>query len=497
MFQVIHPAGPSSMHLHPRQPFQSNPGCRPRYLTLALTAAFLAGALLASGPVGPCLWPTPKAQAEAVDPRDDGAAVDESELPDNDELEELRAAAAEGAAEDQARLGFVLLKFKDDDKDQEAFTLFEAAAEKRHPLSITMAAICYGDGRGVDKDIDQAIELLRRASNLGQSDAQHLLGMVLVQGRGVDKDPAAAMPWLRRSINQGNPNAMIFMSRCYIEGEGVEADPDAAFELATRAIETGSSRALMQLAHLHAAGHGTEPDLNRAMELLEQAEDNPWAQNNLAWLLATGPDPELHDGAKAVRIIRQALEELTSEDIWVATDTLAAALARAGDFAAAIETQESAIQQFEQWCADNIEEETGDDDEWTIDRRERVQEAAGRLQQRLAFYQSGKAVRQDPATEEIEADEVREQPADEAPAPEERPEERPEESPDDEAEMVEPVEEAEPPPLRRPSRPRRDHEADEDGIPSKLRNFPRDPVPLEEDHRDSEDRQPPRILISL
>lgn len=310
----------------------------------------------------------------------------------------------------------------------------------------------------------------------------------------MERDPEAALPWLRRSINQGNDFAMIYLSQCHIEGEGVDEDPDAAFRLAERAAGRESSRALMHLAAVHAAGKGTEPDLARAIELLRGIEDNPWADNNLAWLLATAPDPEMHNGAEAVRIIRKALEQLVSEDIWIATDTLAAALARTGDFAAAVEAQQSALEQFGEWLSEKEREDLTDDD-WSGKVRERAGEARERMEQRLAIYQSGRPVIVDPDSDEIQADELREQPAEEAPDSPEPVEENREPGMQDSDEAKD---EAQAEPETRPRavpRPRsRPGDADdEDGTPSKLRNFPRDPVPFEDEPRQTRPRD--RILI--
>jgi len=67
---------------------------------------------------------------------------------------------------------------------------------------------------------------------------------------------------------------------------------------------------------------------------LAQDPDHVGSLNNLAWLLATSPEDVLRDGAAAVRTARHAAQ-LTGERDPQILDTLAAALAEAGDFAAA------------------------------------------------------------------------------------------------------------------------------------------------------------------
>jgi len=68
----------------------------------------------------------------------------------------------------------------------------------------------------------------------------------------------------------------------------------------------------------------------------------PKALNNLAWILATHPDPEIRSGAEAVAVAER-LCELSKYTSPVGLDTLATAYAEAGRFADAIATAEKAI----------------------------------------------------------------------------------------------------------------------------------------------------------
>ncbi len=70
---------------------------------------------------------------------------------------------------------------------------------------------------------------------------------------------------------------------------------------------------------------------------------SPVASNNLAWLLATASDEEVRDGAEAVRLALHACE-VTSRKVPRILGTLAAAYAEQGDFDAAVQVTNEAIQ---------------------------------------------------------------------------------------------------------------------------------------------------------
>jgi tetratricopeptide (TPR) repeat protein len=79
------------------------------------------------------------------------------------------------------------------------------------------------------------------------------------------------------------------------------------------------------------------------LELALQIEPaNMEAQNNLAWLLATCPQPSLRNGDKALQLARQA-NELSGGKNPVILGTLAAAFAEAGRFSEAVETAQRAL----------------------------------------------------------------------------------------------------------------------------------------------------------
>jgi hypothetical protein len=75
--------------------------------------------------------------------------------------------------------------------------------------------------------------------------------------------------------------------------------------------------------------------LNELQEAVKQNPDRPDLLNNLAWQLATNPDPKFRDGAEAVQLAERACQ-LTHYQNAVVVGTLAAAYAVTGRFEEAV-----------------------------------------------------------------------------------------------------------------------------------------------------------------
>lgn len=116
-------------------------------------------------------------------------------------------------------------------------------------------------------------------------------------------------------------------------------------------------------------------DYEQGMAALKEAADAGLlsGQNSLAWQYATARDPRFQDGKKAVGYAEKAVAQLHD---YLTLDTLAAALARDGQFKKAVDTETEALSL--------LEKDPGLSDE---DR----QAAEEQLQKRIDLYQGGQA----------------------------------------------------------------------------------------------------------
>jgi len=71
-------------------------------------------------------------------------------------------------------------------------------------------------GRGVPRDIYQAIEWFRKAAEQGNYSAQIELGLVYFSGNGVLEDIHQAIEWFRKAAEQENSTAQFQLGRMYV-----------------------------------------------------------------------------------------------------------------------------------------------------------------------------------------------------------------------------------------------------------------------------------------
>jgi Flp pilus assembly protein TadD len=74
-------------------------------------------------------------------------------------------------------------------------------------------------------------------------------------------------------------------------------------------------------------------------EALRLRPEWPELLNNVGWLLATHPNPQIRDGAQAVSLAARACDLTARTNLWLLS-TLAAAYAEAGKFTEAVDTQQ-------------------------------------------------------------------------------------------------------------------------------------------------------------
>lgn len=118
----------------------------------------------------------------------------------------------------------------------QAFPLFQTAAQKGHRKAQYRLGLCYDKGRGVKENDQQAFHWYGLSAAQGYAKAQYQLGRCYKKGEGTAKDISKAVSLFSKAAKQGNADGMYALGKCYLKGQGVAADKSKAKSLFQKAI---------------------------------------------------------------------------------------------------------------------------------------------------------------------------------------------------------------------------------------------------------------------
>ena len=110
-------------------------------------------------------------------------------------LAELAADAEHGDPQAQHFAGLVHIETAPARKNPQAIQWLSSAAAQGNLFSVAALAGCYTSGRGVEKDMERGVGLLRAAADMGESFSQYNLGDLYRAPGGRPKDLAQTYAW--------------------------------------------------------------------------------------------------------------------------------------------------------------------------------------------------------------------------------------------------------------------------------------------------------------
>jgi len=268
------------------------------------------------------------------------ASILSAQQTQNVDEKDLRDWADRGDADAQFELGLRMITGEGVKKNLEAgVKSVEKAAKQKHLRAQHVLGTLYEDGVGVKKDLTKAAEWYRSSADLGFPLSQHSLAVMYEEGRGVKKDTVKATEWFKKAADQGSAPSQTAYAAKLERGDGVAKSTAKAALWYLKAAQKDFVPAMTRLANLYYTGQGVPVDYRRAGAWYRRAarSEDPWASNNLAWFLSTCPEDNLHNGESAVLLARRALKLVaevvqSDEQPYEMIDTMAAALARNGEF---------------------------------------------------------------------------------------------------------------------------------------------------------------------
>lgn len=117
----------------------------------------------------------------------------------------------------------------------------------------------------------KAAQAILAAAGQGVSEAQLLLGQILLDGRGIERDPQLARRWFSIATRAGSGMAHNMLGRCLEHAWGGPADLPGAAVQYQRAAAQGLDWGWYNLGNLLATGRGVELDQKLALACYEKA----------------------------------------------------------------------------------------------------------------------------------------------------------------------------------------------------------------------------------
>lgn len=120
-------------------------------------------------------------------------------------------------------------------------------AESGFAPAQNLMGVLYANGRGVEKNLETAIEWYTKAAESGYRSSMYNLGRIYDMGKEVERDTEKAFYWLEKAANEGHGGSMLHLAGLYGRGEGVEENQELAVSWLVKAAQNGNEQADLQL----------------------------------------------------------------------------------------------------------------------------------------------------------------------------------------------------------------------------------------------------------
>src|SRR5262249_47331243 len=92
-----------------------------------------------------------------------------------------------------------------------AFQEVKRLAEHGHAKAQALLGLMYQLGRGLPRDLDQAMKWYQAAAEQGDADGELHLGTMFLNGSGAERDTARGLLWLKRAAGHGSSDACVIL----------------------------------------------------------------------------------------------------------------------------------------------------------------------------------------------------------------------------------------------------------------------------------------------
>lgn len=182
------------------------------------------------------------------------------------------------------------------------------------------------------------VRSMKASAEAGDVTSQYLYGLIITSHPEFKKSWSDALPWFQKAATAGMPQAQYQLGYSLLEGRGCEPDAGKAMQWLELAARNQLPDAQVTLARMMLARRDRE-GLEKPMLWLRRAvaARDDTGRIELAAILAADDDAKVRDPPEALRLADEAIAEDRSNPL--AHEIRAAALAAAGQYSRAVESQ--------------------------------------------------------------------------------------------------------------------------------------------------------------
>ena len=154
-----------------------------------------------------------------------------------------------------------------------------------------LLGLCYGAGKGAEKDCTKALHWYLKAAQQGQSYAQYNCGVLYQNGWGTEKDEDKAFEWYQKAAAQGHEKAKKEAEKIQTRREKEKKEDeisamialgtvaydagkfDVALQVYLKAAEQGHVGAQCKCGRMYDIGEGTAVNMAKALYWYEKAAE--------------------------------------------------------------------------------------------------------------------------------------------------------------------------------------------------------------------------------
>ncbi len=159
----------------------------------------------------------------------------------------------------------------------QAVQLYERAADRSKWAQFKLG-ILYSQGQGVPKNEAKALQWWQKSADGGNGKAQNNLGFMYDRGIAVQRDYRKALDWYLLAQSGNVPQAQGNLEDFFEQGRGAPTEPSNATAWYRTGAEAGVASAQYKLGMFYVKGHGVARDELEAVKWLTRALDQGYVK---------------------------------------------------------------------------------------------------------------------------------------------------------------------------------------------------------------------------